>query len=303
MAIPVFNPRSIAHRGSPACRIPRRGRVACSLRLGCQRSALGVWKATRRLRRSVFPAGPDRGASKIRSVPYSPNPSWRCPDRRWRCDYFSGQRSLTPTANFKVPGTKGRDVSAALTCSVDSPKTRGLAAGFTLRGRGFLTLFRHSRLGLGHRLAHRQNFCRGGGSPFDPSDHRFFRSAHGGHGYKPAFPPQTIHQSTLPRAQHLLRQRGKVSERPHQIRALRETWLYISRPDRRIYFQNAIGEFFNPHGLAHPGVKRSTSPLSCKAGHYCTSSGALGSNLFTRTGRLSEGVDRSHGPGCAPDQV
>jgi hypothetical protein len=32
---------------------------------------------------------------------------------------------------------------------------------------------------------------------------------------------------------------------------LREIRLYVSRPDRRVQLKNAIGEFFNPHDLAH----------------------------------------------------
>ena len=60
-----------------------------------------------------------------------------------------------------------------------------------------------------------------------------------------------IDQLPFSSAQHLLRQRGEVSENPQQIRALFEVGLNISRPDRRINLQDAVGEFFDPHGLAY----------------------------------------------------
>jgi hypothetical protein len=88
-------------------------------------------------------------------------------------------------------------------------------------------------------------------SPLDFSDHRSVGRARRGHGHEPVLAPQAINQSAFPRAQHLLRQRKKIPEGPYQIRALRKIRLYISGPDRRVHFKNAIGEFFNPHSLFH----------------------------------------------------
>jgi hypothetical protein len=74
-----------------------------------------------------------------------------------------------------------------------------------------------------------------------------------GEGHEPVLAPQTINQSAFPREQHWLREREKIPERPNQICALQEIRLYVSRPDRRIQFKDAAGEFFNPHDLAHLG--------------------------------------------------
>jgi hypothetical protein len=63
----------------------------------------------------------------------------------------------------------------------------------------------------------------------------------------------------------LLGQREEISERPNQIRTLREIGLHISGTDRRVQFKNAIGELFNPHVL--PTWKRAAhSASSSKAG-------------------------------------
>jgi hypothetical protein len=52
----------------------------------------------------------------------------------------------------------------------------------------------------------------------------------------------------------LLGQRREVSENPHQICALLKIGLDKPWADRRIDLQNAVGEFFDPHGLAYLGT-------------------------------------------------
>jgi len=112
-------------------------------------------------------------------------------------------------------------------------------------------LLRYGRIRTGYRFANRQNLGLSRRSPLDFSDDWSVGYARRGHGHEPVLAPQTIDQSTFPRAQHLLRQREKISEGPNQIRALREIRLYKSRPDWRVHFKNAIGKFFNPHDLVH----------------------------------------------------
>jgi hypothetical protein len=114
-----------------------------------------------------------------------------------------------------------------------------------------LALLRYRRVRSRYRFANRQNLCLSWRSPLDFSDDRSVVCARRGHGYKPVLAPQTINQSAFPRAQHLLRQREKIPEGPYQIHALHKIRLYVSRPDRRVHFKNAIGEFFNPHNLFH----------------------------------------------------
>ena len=112
-------------------------------------------------------------------------------------------------------------------------------------------MFRHGRVRTRYRFSNRQNLGQSRCSPLDFSDDRSIGRARRGHGYEPVLAPQTINQSAFPRAQHLLRQREKIPEGPHQIRALYKIRLYISGPDRRVHSKNAIGEFFNPHNLVH----------------------------------------------------
>ena len=112
-------------------------------------------------------------------------------------------------------------------------------------------MLRYSRIRTRYRFANRQNLCMSRRSPLDFSDDRSIGCACRGHGYEPVLAPQAINQSAFPRTQHLLRQREKIPEGPYQIRALHKIRLYISRPDRRVHFKNAIGEFFNPHNLVH----------------------------------------------------
>ena len=151
-------------------------------------------------------------------------------------------------------------------------------------------------LRTGHRFPNGHNLCLSRHSPLDSSDDRYVVCTHCGHGHEVIFAPQTINQSALPGAQHLLRQREKIAERPHQRRALREIRLYVSRPDRRVHFKNAIGKFFHPHKLAHPG-KTANSAVGVKAGHYFTRDGALGSNLFilgTNCFRCLDQLEKRH---------
>jgi len=148
--------------------------------------------------------------------------------------------------------------------SLNAPRSPGGARVVSrLRGGGFPALFRSSRLRTGNRFANRQNLCLSRRSPLDSPDDRSVGCARCGQGYEPVLGPQTINQSALPGAQHLLRQREKIAERPHQRRALREIRLYVSRPDRRVHFKNAIGEFFNPHDLANLG-KTANSAFALK---------------------------------------
>ena len=112
-------------------------------------------------------------------------------------------------------------------------------------------MLRYGRVRTGNRSANRQNLGLSRRSPLDFSDDRSVGCARRGHGHEPVLAPQTINQSAFPRAQHLLRQREKIPEGPYQIRALHKIRLYISRPDRRVHFKNAIGKFFNPHDLVH----------------------------------------------------
>jgi len=85
----------------------------------------------------------------------------------------------------------------------------------------------------------------------------------------------------------LLGQREKISERPYQVRAFYKIRLYVSRPDWRIQFKNAIGEFFNPHILVLAHLKETAhSAFALKAGHYCTKDRAMGSNLFVLKGNF-----------------
>lgn len=116
---------------------------------------------------------------------------------------------------------------------------------------GFSTWFRHRRTGTRHRPARWQNLWRRRHAPLDSSDDRLAGLTHRGHGHKLTFTPQTIDQLLFFWAQHLLRQRREVSENPKQIRSLFEVGLNISRPDRRIDLQDAVCEFFDPHGLAY----------------------------------------------------
>ena len=118
-----------------------------------------------------------------------------------------------------------------------------------LRRRGFSALFLH-RTRTRPRVADRLHFRRGRHPPLDSSDDRLVGRAHRGHGHKFVFAPQTIDQSLLSWAQHLLGQRGEVPENPQQVRALLKVGLNIARPDPRIDLQNAADEFFNPHTLA-----------------------------------------------------
>jgi hypothetical protein len=141
-------------------------------------------------------------------------------------------------------------------------------------------------------------------SPFDSSNDndRPVVGANRGHGYKPVLTPQMIDQSAFPRVQHLLWKGEEISESPYQICALQEIRLYISRPDRRVQFKNAIGEFFNPHDLGLPKNKPFT--LTSERGHYCTTHEALGSNLFilwTNYLRLSNQFEKKgHGTQTQP---
>ncbi len=70
----------------------------------------------------------------------------------------------------------------------------------------------------------------------------------------------------------MLWQREKIPEGPYQICALHKIRLYISRPDRRVHFKNAIGKFFNPHDLVHL-EKDDLCRLCAEAGNYCTKFG------------------------------
>lgn len=145
-----------------------------------------------------------------------------------------------------------------------------------------MALLRHGWLRTGYRFASRQNLCLIRHSPLDSSNDndRPVMCSDRGQRYKFVLAPQAINQSAFARAQHLLRQREKIPERPHQIRALHQIWLQVSRPDGRFQFKHAIGKFFNPHKLAHPG-EDGPHGLGVKAGHYCTTDGALGSNLLS----------------------
>ena len=127
-----------------------------------------------------------------------------------------------------------------------------------LRGSGFPASLCDRRCRTGHgfasrRFAQRQNLGVRRSSPLDPSDDRSVERARYGQGHEPVLAPQTINQSKFPRAQHLLRQREKIPERPNQIYALHKIRFYVSRPDRRVQFKYAAGEFFNPHDLVHLG--------------------------------------------------
>jgi len=77
----------------------------------------------------------------------------------------------------------------------------------------------------------------------------------------------------------LLRQREKIPEGPYQIRALHKIRLYISRPDRRVHFKNAIGEFFNPHDLVHLEKKTACAAFALKRAIIAPSSG-IGKQFF-----------------------
>ena len=140
-------------------------------------------------------------------------------------------------------------------------------------------MLRHGRIRTRYRFANRQNFCMNRWSPLDHSDDRSIGCARCGHGYEPVLAPQAIDQSAFPRAQHLLRQREKIPEGPYQIRALHKIRLYISRPDRRVHFKNAIGEFFNPHKLFHLGKKTAYAGFALKRAIIAPSSG-IGKQSF-----------------------
>jgi hypothetical protein len=127
---------------------------------------------------------------------------------------------------------------------------------------GFAAWLRCSGLCSRSRFAKRQHLGLSRRAPLDFSDNRPIVRAHYRHRHEPVLVQQTIDQAELPRAQNLLRQREKISERPNQISALHEIRLYISRTDGRVQFQNAIGKFFNPHVL--PTWKKLLNPTVSK---------------------------------------
>ena len=124
-------------------------------------------------------------------------------------------------------------------------------------------MLRYGWFRTGHRFPNGHNLCLSRHSPLDSSDDRSVVCTHCGHGREVVLPPQAINQSAFPRTQHLLWQREKISKRPNQIRALHEIRLYVSRPDRRVQFNDAITEFFNPHDLP-TWKRRPTPPLLLK---------------------------------------
>jgi hypothetical protein len=140
-------------------------------------------------------------------------------------------------------------------------------------------LLRYGGRGIGNRFANRHYLGLGRRTPLNSSDHRSVGCARCGKRHEPVLAPQTINQSTFARAQHLVWQREKISERPYQVCAFYKVRLYISNPDRRVQFKNTIGEFFNPHILPQH-KKGSLFVFALKAGHYCTKDGAMGSNLL-----------------------
>lgn len=139
-----------------------------------------------------------------------------------------------------------------------------------------MALLRHRWLRTRYRFASRQNFCLSRYSPLDSSNDndRPVMCSDGGQRYKFVLAPQTVNQSAFARAEHLLRQREKIPERPHQIRALRQIWLQVSRPDGRFQFKHAIGQFFNPHKLvtlgktAHTALVLKRAIIAPGTGHW-----------------------------------
>jgi len=82
---------------------------------------------------------------------------------------------------------------------------------------------------------------------FNPSDHRETRCSESRHRGVSVLFRQPLHEALLSAAQHLLRQRRKIAEHPHQIYALFESQSNVTRANWRFNLKNAIGKFVHPH--------------------------------------------------------
>jgi hypothetical protein len=120
-----------------------------------------------------------------------------------------------------------------------------------LRGRGFPALFGHCGLCTGDWSAHRQNFrnrwSKRGRAAFDSSDDGVIMLASRSQRHETILYAEAINQAALAGAKYLMRQGEEIPERPQQQHTLDERWLQVAGPDRRVQFQNAVSEFFNPH--------------------------------------------------------
>ena len=116
-----------------------------------------------------------------------------------------------------------------------------------LGGSGFATPVGNFRRCTRCGFSNWQNFGLSWRAPFHSSDDRTLVRARNHASDEPVFITESINQSYFPRTQHLLRQRTKIAKSPHQISALHKIRLNISRSDRRVQLQNAIGKFVNPH--------------------------------------------------------
>jgi hypothetical protein len=149
-----------------------------------------------------------------------------------------------------------------------------LARACALRGSSFPSpLSNDGRLRTRYQFALRQSLGNLGHAPLDSSDNGEIGQTGWRKGDEAILAAETINQLLLAWPENQVREREEVSERPHQQCALNEVGLQVSRPDRRIQFKDAVGEFFHPHYQAYLNQESNKCPR-IRAGYYCTNFGA-----------------------------